>query len=40
MRSPSPHKGDHMLPIKKSVQDAIGKHAGDSVTIHLTASPA
>jgi len=35
-----PHKGDHMLPIKKSVQDAIGKHAGDSVTIHLSASSA
>ncbi|MCY7287496.1 MAG: DUF1905 domain-containing protein [Cryobacterium sp.] len=24
-----------MLPIKKSLQDAIGKHAGDTVTVHL-----
>ena len=31
-----PHKGDHMLALKKSVQDAIGKHAGDTVTVHLT----
>lgn len=30
-----PHKGGHMLPIKKSLQDAIGKHAGDTVTVHL-----
>ncbi|MEO5535467.1 MAG: DUF1905 domain-containing protein [Pseudolysinimonas sp.] len=31
-----PHKGGHMLAIKKSVQDAIGKHAGDTVSVHLT----
>jgi hypothetical protein len=31
-----PHKGDHMLAIKKSLQDAIGKHAGDTVTVHLS----
>lgn len=30
-----PHKGGHMLAVKQSVQDAIGKHAGDIVTIHL-----
>ncbi|QNE46400.1 DUF1905 domain-containing protein [Glaciihabitans sp. INWT7] len=30
-----PHKGGHMLPIRKSLQDAIGKHAGDTVTVHL-----
>lgn len=33
-----PHKGGHMLPIKKSLQDAIGKHAGDTVTVHLSGS--
>lgn len=31
-----PHKGGHMLAIKKSVQDAIGKHAGDTVSVRLT----
>ncbi len=31
-----PHNGGHMLAIKKSLQDAIGKHAGDTVTVHLT----
>jgi len=31
-----PHKGGHMLPIKKSVQDAISKHAGDTVTVRLS----
>ena len=30
-----PHKGGHMLAIKQSIQDAIGKHAGDTVTIRL-----
>lgn len=30
-----PHKGGHMLPIKQSIQDSIGKHAGDTVTINL-----
>ena len=25
--------------IKQSVQDAIGKHAGDAVTVHLAAHP-
>lgn len=30
-----PHKGGHMLAVKKSVQDAIGKRAGDIVTVHL-----
>lgn len=32
-----PHKGDHMLAIKQSLQTAIGKRAGDTVTVHLTA---
>ena len=32
-----PHKGDHMLAIKKSVLDTIGKGAGDEVTVHLSA---
>ena len=31
-----PHKGGHMLPIKQSVQAAIGKYAGDTVTITLS----
>jgi hypothetical protein len=31
-----PHKGRHMLALKKPVLDAIGKTAGDEVTIHLT----
>ena len=31
-----PHKGGHMLAIKKSLQDTIGKHAGDTVTVHLS----
>ncbi|MEO8093512.1 MAG: DUF1905 domain-containing protein [Pseudolysinimonas sp.] len=31
-----PHKGGHMLAITKAVQDAIGKHAGDTVTVHLS----
>ena len=30
-----PHKGGHMLAIKQSIQDSIGKHAGDIVTIRL-----
>jgi hypothetical protein len=33
-----PHKGDHMLPLKQSVLDAIGKTAGDSVTVRITAA--
>jgi hypothetical protein len=28
--------GKQMLPIKRELRDAIGKHAGDSVVIHLT----
>lgn len=28
--------GTHMLPIKASVRKAIGKEAGDTVTVHLT----
>jgi hypothetical protein len=31
-----PHKGDHMLAVKQSVLDAIGKTAGDEVTVRLT----
>jgi hypothetical protein len=31
-----PHKGQRMLAIKQSLQDAIGKHAGDTVTVHLS----
>ena len=31
-----PHKGDHMLPLKQSVLDAIGKVAGDTVTVRIT----
>jgi hypothetical protein len=27
--------GTHKLPVKADVQKVIGKHAGDSVTIHL-----
>jgi hypothetical protein len=30
-----PHKGGHMLAVKQSIQDAIGKRAGDIVTIHV-----
>ncbi|WP_382304453.1 DUF1905 domain-containing protein [Herbiconiux sp. UC225_62] len=35
-----PHKGDHMLPLKQSVLDAIGKAAGDPVTVRITAPSA
>lgn len=28
--------GNHMLPIKADLQEAIGKSVGDTVTIHLT----
>ena len=28
--------GNHKLPIKAALQEAIDKHAGDTVTIHLT----
>ena len=28
--------GRHMLPVKASVRDAIGKEAGDTVEVHLT----
>lgn len=31
-----PHKGGHMLPLKKSLQTALGKAAGDTVTVHLS----
>ena len=34
-----PHKGGHMLPVKQAIQDAIGKHAGDTVTIRLRTLP-
>ena len=27
--------GTHKLPIKGSIRQAIGKHAGDEVTVHL-----
>ena len=27
--------GRHKLPLKSDLRDAIGKHAGDEVTIHL-----
>ncbi len=27
--------GTHKLPIKSSIRQAIGKHAGDDVTVHL-----
>jgi hypothetical protein len=27
--------GTHKLPVKAAVRNAIGKHAGDTVTIHL-----
>ena len=27
--------GTHMLPVKAAVRDAIGKQAGDHVTVHL-----
>jgi hypothetical protein len=30
-----PHKGDHMLAVKQSVLDAIGKGAGDEVAVRL-----
>lgn len=33
-----PHKGDHMLALKKAVLDAIGKKAGDVVTVHVRSS--
>ena len=29
--------GRHMLPVKAAVRRAIGKEAGDSVRVHLTA---
>jgi hypothetical protein len=35
-----PHKGDHMLAVKQSVLDAIGKAAGDQVTVRLTSPDA
>ena len=28
--------GRHMLPVKASIRDAIGKEAGDTVEVHLT----
>jgi hypothetical protein len=28
--------GTHKLPIRADVRDAIHKHAGDTVTVHLT----
>jgi hypothetical protein len=30
-----PHKGQHMLAIKQSLQETIGKRAGGTVTVHL-----
>ena len=27
--------GNHMLPVKAGVREAIGKEAGDTVTVHL-----
>lgn len=33
-----PHKGDHMLALKKAVLDAIGKKAGDVVTVQVRSS--
>jgi len=33
-----PHKGDHMLALTKAVLDAIGKKAGDVVTVHVRSS--
>jgi uncharacterized protein DUF1905 len=29
--------GKHMLPVKATTRNAIGKQAGDAVTVHLTA---
>lgn len=34
-----PHKGDHMLAIKKSIQDSIGKGPGDTVTVTVHTLP-
>ncbi len=28
--------GTHKLPVTKTLQEALGKHPGDTVTIHLT----
>ncbi|MDH6180132.1 hypothetical protein M2152_000314 [Microbacteriaceae bacterium SG_E_30_P1] len=33
-----PHKGGHMLAIKQAIQNEIGKHAGDDVTVRLIAT--